>query len=270
MQDTIANDNQPVKSNIGFLKNIFGKIWAVWGLVSFVITFLIIFLPSMVSYLVPGNKGQDYFIAVSRWWMRTWLYMIGCPLSVKGKENFIPGETYVIVYNHNALLDVPLSAPFVPGGNKTIAKASFAKVPIFGWFYKRGSVLVDRNDNQSRRKSFEAMKAVLRSNLHMCIYPEGTRNLSAEPLKPFYDGAFKLAVDTHKKVMPCVIFGTREAMPNKGMFLLPIRLRMHFLPPVSSEGMKSVPLKNKVFEIMKEYYVSGGKVLPSEKIETNS
>ena len=152
--------------------NVFGRIWAVWALLLFIISFLIIFIPSMVSYLIPGKKGQDYFIWVSRCWMRIWLYMIGCPLTVKGKENFKKGQAYVIVYNHNALLDVPLSAPFVPGGNKTIAKASFAKVPIFGWFYKRGSVLVDRNNDQSRRKSYEAMRKVLRDNMHMCIYPE--------------------------------------------------------------------------------------------------
>lgn len=260
MQEIIVNEEKKKKSLTGFLKDVFGRIWAVWGLVSFVITFLIIFIPSMISYLIPGKKGQDYFIGVSRIWMRTWLYMIGCPLSVKGRENFKKGEAYVIVYNHNALLDVPLSAPFVPGGNKTIAKASFAKVPIFGWFYKRGSVLVDRNDNQSRRKSFEDMKKVLKDNLHMCIYPEGTRNRTSEPLKPFFDGAFKVAVDSKKDVIPCLIFGTKEAIPiDKGLYLLPTRLRMHFLPPVSSADMKSVQLKEKVFAIMKEYYVSGGK-----------
>ena len=142
----------------------------------------------------------------------------------------------------------------------TIAKASFAKVPIFGWFYKRGSVLVDRDDIRSRLKSFEAMRNVLRNNMHMCIYPEGTRNRSQEPLKPFFDGAFKLAIDTKKAVIPCVIFGTREATPiDKGVYLFPTVLRIHFLPPVSSEGMKSTALKNKVFDIMKEYYLSGGR-----------
>jgi 1-acyl-sn-glycerol-3-phosphate acyltransferase len=258
MQDPIVNEAMPSRKEPGLLINLFGRIWAIWALLSFVITFLIIFIPSMVSYLIPGNKGQDYFIGVSRIWMRSWLYMIGCPLTVKGKENFKKGEAYVIVYNHNALLDVPLSAPFVPGGNKTIAKSSFAKVPIFGWFYKRGSVLVDRNDTRSRAKSFEAMRNVLRSNMHMCIYPEGTRNRTNEPLKPFFDGAFKLAVDTKKMVIPTVIFGTKEAMPiHKGLFVMPTRLKMHFLPPVSSEGMKASELKDKVFEIMKEHYIKG-------------
>jgi len=109
-------------------------------------------------------------------------------------------------------------------------------------------------------KSFEDMREVLRNNLHMCIYPEGTRNRTQEPLKPFFDGAFKLAVSAKKDVIPCVIFGTKEAMPiDRGMYVLPTRLRMHFLPPVSSAGVKSTVLKETVHKIMKDYYVSGGK-----------
>ena len=238
--------------------NIAGRIWAVWGLLSFIATFLIIFIPSMISYLIPGPKGQDYFIAVSRVWMWTWIRLIGCPAKITGLENFAKGENYVVVFNHNALLDVPLSAPFVPGGNKTIAKASFAKVPIFGWFYKRGSVLINRTDNRSRIKSFEDMKTVLRNNMHMCIYPEGARNRTEAPLKSFYDGAFRLAIDTKKDVIPCLIFGTKKANPvNKTFFLWPTKLQMHFLPAVSSHNLKAPELKEKIYLIMTEHYNNG-------------
>ena len=260
MQDTILDKAKRENTTTHFWKDLFGRIWAGWALLLFIITFLIIFIPSMLAYFIPNPKGQDYFIWVSRCWIRIWLILIGCPVTVKGRENFKKGQAYVIVYNHNALLDVPLSAPFVPGGNKTIAKTSFSKVPIFGWYYKRGSVLVDRNNDQSRRKSYEAMRRVLQNNMHMCIYPEGTRNRTNQPLKPFFDGAFKLAVDGKKEVIPCVIFGTREAMPiEKGVYLIPTKLSMHFLPPVSSANLKAVELKNKVYEIMKEHYVNGSK-----------
>lgn len=240
------------------LKNIFARIWALWGLISFVLTFLIIFIPSMLAYLITDPvKGQYYFIKVSKLWMDIWLPLVGCPVKVTGKENFIGNESYVIVFNHNALLDVPLSAPYVPGANKTIAKASFAKVPLFGLFYKRGSVLVDRKSEKSRIQSYEAMKAVLAIGMHMCIYPEGTRNRTGEPLKQFYDGAFKLAVDTKKNIMPCVITGTKKAMPvNKFFYLLPTSLKMHFLPAVSAENITAKELKEKVFEAMKAYYVN--------------
>jgi len=239
-----------------FFKNIFARCWAAWGLISFAATFLLIFIPSMISYLIPGNRGQQYFITVSRIWMRIWLLLIGCPVKVRGRALFRKGANYVVVFNHNALLDVPLSAPFVPGANKTIAKASFAKVPLFGWFYSKGSVLVDRKSEQSRIKSLDAMKKVLLTGMHMCIYPEGTRNRSKEPLKPFYDGAFKLAIESGKEIMPCILLGTRKAMPiNKSFYLLPTRLEMHFLPPVSSEHIAVKALNQKVFEQMKDFYV---------------
>jgi 1-acyl-sn-glycerol-3-phosphate acyltransferase len=151
----------------------------------------------------------------------------------------------------------PLSAPYVPGANKTIAKSSFAKVPIFGLFYKRGSILVDRKKESSRIKSYEEMKKVLADGMHMSIYPEGTRNRTSEPLKPFYDGAFKLAVDAKKDVIPTVIAGTKKAMPiNKTFYLLPTKLTMQFLPPISSANIDAKTLKDKVFEAMKQNYIS--------------
>ena len=242
---------------MNLLKNIFARFWALWGMVSFVVTFLIFFLPSMLSHLFKDEKkGQAFFIAVSRWWMNIWLVLVGCPVKIRGRENFKPGENYIVVFNHNTLLDVPLSAPYVPGANKTIAKASFAKVPLFGWFYQKGSVLVDRKNEQSRIRSYEAMKTVLDKGMHMCIYPEGTRNRTNEPLKQFYDGAFKLATDTKKEIVPCIITGTKKAMPvNKFFYLLPVRLQMHFLPAISSENIGVKELKEKVFGIMKEVYV---------------
>lgn len=252
MQNT--REQKPVKENI--VVAIFARIWALWGLISFIATFLAIFLPSMVAYALPGKKGQLYFIAVSRLWMNVWLALIGCPVKINGRQYFEEGKSYVVVFNHNALLDVPLSAPYVPGANKTIAKASFAKVPLFGWFYSKGSVLVNRSDEASRRKSFEDMKKVLASGMHMCIYPEGTRNRTAEPLKPFYDGAFKLAVETNKDVIPCIITGTKKAMPiDKKFWLLPQKLSMHFCAPVAAGNTNAKALKEKVFAIMHEKYL---------------
>jgi 1-acyl-sn-glycerol-3-phosphate acyltransferase len=250
------NNSHSNKSSNPFLE-IFGRIWALWGILTFVTTFLIIFLPSMVAHLIPGKKGQDYFIWVSRIWMNIWLALVGCPVTIHGREKFIKGQTYIVVFNHNALLDVPLSAPYVPGGNKTIAKSSFTKVPIFGFFYARGAILVNRKDERSRRKSYEAMRKVLRDGIHMCLYPEGTRNRTQEPLKPFYDGAFKLAIDSGKSIIPCVLVGTKKAMPiHKTFYLIPTRLHMHFLDPVSVENKDTATLKKEVFDYMTEKFVN--------------
>ena len=187
--------------------------------------------------------------------MCIYLVLVGCPLQIRGREYFKKGKTYIVVCNHNALIDVPVSSPGIPGGNKTIAKAEMAKIPVFGLIYKTGSILVNRKDDKSRRESFTKMKEVLEMGLHMCIYPEGTRNTSSEPIKPFHDGAFRLAIASGHSIIPMIIFNSRRANPpDKGFFLLPVRLYMHFLPEVSGHPEETVEqLKNRVFTQMKDY-----------------
>jgi len=177
---------------------------------------------------------------------------------IKGKENFKKGQNYVVVCNHNSLMDVPISVTAVPP-NKTIAKVEMAKVPVFGLIYKRGSVLVDRKSEESRRNSFLKMKAVLAMGLHMCIYPEGTRNKTAEPLQRFHDGAFKLAVETKKSIIPALIFYTNIVLPRKPFFYWPHKIEMHFLPSISVENKTAKELKEEVFLLMKNYLTESGK-----------
>jgi 1-acyl-sn-glycerol-3-phosphate acyltransferase len=239
------------------IKEILGRVFALWAIITFILTFLVIFIPSMITWLIPNPKGQAIFIWLARLWMNIWLLLVGCPLRVYGRKNFKKGETYIVTCNHNSFMDVPLSCPFIPGANKTIAKASFTKVPLFGFYYMKGSVLVDRNSDESRRKSYDKMKAVLKGNMHMSVYPEGTRNRTNEPLKKFHDGAFKLSVETGNAIMPCVIFNTRKVLPaNKTFYFWPHKLEMYYLQPVSSIDKSSQELKMEVFEKMKNFYVT--------------
>lgn len=215
-------------------------------------------IPFLIIYYQPEPKRTRNFVFVARLWMAVYMPAIGCPVFIKGKENFRPGENYIVLCNHNAFMDVPVSSPGIPGGNKTIAKAELAKTPLFGMLYKMGSVLVDRNSESSRRESFSSMKAVLAMGLHMCIYPEGTRNRTSQPLKSFHDGAFRLALATGKPLMPALIFNSRKVMPEKPSFYLwPCKMRFHFLPPVYITKEDTViSLKEKLFTIMSTYYAA--------------
>ncbi|MBC6489577.1 lysophospholipid acyltransferase family protein [Flavihumibacter stibioxidans] len=240
-------------------KNIFGTIWAVWAIIAFVITMIFFLIPVFVLCLpLEEPKRTHRFIYHSRIWMAVYLRLIGCPLKVTGKQYFAPGQNYIVICNHNALMDVPVSSPAIPGGNKTIAKAEMAKIPVFGVIYKLGSVLVDRQSDKSRKDSFAKMKAVLDSGLHMCIYPEGTRNKTSEPLKPFHDGAFKLALATRKAIIPGVIFHTRIVNPaHKSFYLMPHPLRIDFLPAIEVRDDDTVEsLKQRSFDRMKQHYVN--------------
>lgn len=237
------------------LLEIFGRIWALWSLLLFISTMLIAFFFYVFCFLLKEPYAARWHRSVSRVWMIIYLHAVGCPIRVSGKEHFTIGNNYVVVCNHNSLMDVPVTTPFMPQANKTIAKKEFARTPIFGWIYILGSVLVDRESAESRKRSYDRMKAVLRMGLDMVIYPEGTRNKSENLLGTFHDGAFRLARDCDKPVMPAVIFNTKKVLPaTKFFFMLPHRLYMHFLPPVLSGNLSVTELKETVFQQMWDYY----------------
>jgi 1-acyl-sn-glycerol-3-phosphate acyltransferase len=131
-----------------------------------------------------------------------------------------------------------------------------AKIPLFGLIYKRGSVLVNRNDKNSRKDSYLKMKNVLGMGMNMCIYPEGTRNRTDFPLKEFHDGAFKLAAETGTAIIPALIFHTKKVLPpGKLFYFWPAKMELHFLPPVPVTSDCDYKLLNKkIFDIMKLYY----------------
>lgn len=242
------------------LKAVFARVLALYAILVFAASLVVMVWPVLFTYLLDERTGTAVFRKITRGWMQTWMLLFGCPVRVKGRHHFSKGEVYIVTCNHRSMIDVPLSTPFIPGPNKTIAKRSLAKVPVFGWVYARGSVLVDRDSDASRRKSFDAMKATLAKKIHMVIYPEGTRNKTSKPLKNFYDGAFKLAVTTGNNIIPAVIFYTEKVLPaNKKFWLLPHRIEIHFLEPVITAGHTSTSLKNKVYEIMENYYVANYK-----------
>lgn len=236
-------------------KLIIGRVIALWALLFFIITMIPAIIFYLPCFLLDDPAKASWHRHVSRVWMWIYLHLIGCPLRIKGKEQFKKDTNFVIVCNHNSLMDVPVSTPFMPRPNKTIAKKSFAKIPLFGWIYTFGSVLVDRKSDESRRKSYEEMKRMLNIGLDMLIYPEGTRNRTGDPLKVFYDGAFKLAVDTSKPILPVILLHTKKVLPaNIFFYLMPHPLEMHFLPPVSSVGKSSTALKEELFQLMWNYY----------------
>ena len=240
------------------VKEVLGRIFALWAMIVFISSLLIIWIPVWLTRIWPEPKRTINFFKIVYVWMDFFFAFSGVRRIIRGKENFKKGQNYVVVCNHNSLMDVPVSVTAVPP-NKTIAKVEMAKIPLFGLIYKRGSVLVDRKSEESRRNSFLKMKAVLDIGLHMCIYPEGTRNKTTEPLQRFHDGAFKLAVETKKPVIPALIFYTNIVLPRKPFFYWPHKIEMHFLPAVSVEGKTSRELNEEVFMQMKNYLINSGK-----------
>lgn len=243
------------------VKKVLGCIYFLLGMLLFVVTMLMIFIPAWITTLFPDPQRSRMLHPIFRLWMGVFLPLVGCPVHRKGKHNFKKGENYVVVINHNSLADIPVSSPWIPGPNKTLAKVEMAKIPIFGVIYKAGSVLVDRKKENSRRESFNKMQEMLDLGLHLCLYPEGTRNKTDKPLQPFYDGAFISAIKSQKAIIPALIFNTRRIYPasESKIWARPLPIHIHFLEPVETKGLSlrdTASLKEKVHKLMEDYYVT--------------
>lgn len=240
-----------------WLKNILARLYAGYALIVFICTMLIMLLPMWLVSLLPAPRNIRYFMALGRAWMHVFMPLLFCPVRVKGRAYFDLDQTYIIVCNHNSMMDVPTTTYAVPAPSKSLAKEEMKKAPIFGIMYKVGSVLVNRHDPESRKRSVAEMKEVLSEGVHMLLYPEGTRNKTDDPLKSFYDGAFTLAIETQQPILPAVIFNTRKIMPpGKVFYAIPHAIDMHFLAPIYTTGLTPADLeslKEKVFKTMWEH-----------------
>lgn len=234
------------------LKNLPWRIFTIWGGLVFIGSMLIFLVPIWATGLLKEPRRTDWVIKFCRMWMAVFFPLSGVRLKISGRNHFEKGENYIVVCNHRSMMDVPISSPGIPGANKTIAKIELSRIPLFGIIYKRGSILLDRKSDASRKDSFEKMKKVLGLGMHMCIYPEGTRNKTDLPLKTFHDGAFKLSFESGKKIIPAIIRGTDKMLPHDQVFYFrPGRLEMKFLSPMDPADYNSPQeLKESVFKRM--------------------
>jgi 1-acyl-sn-glycerol-3-phosphate acyltransferase len=241
------------------IKRILGHIYFVYALTLFAATMLIVFIPIWLTSLLNEPQRARVMHPIFRIWMGVYMLLAFCPVIRKGRKHFKKGQNYVVVCNHNSFADVPVSSPWIPGPNKTLAKVEMAHIPIFGVIYKTGSVLVDRKNEASRRDSFAQMIETLEKGLHLCLYPEGTRNKTTQPLQPFHKGAFKTAIDTQKPIIPGLIFNTRGILPDRPKFWAwPNKIHFHFLPAVETTGLQAGDaerLKEEVRTKMEAYFV---------------
>ena len=242
------------------VKNILGFIYAIYAMVIFIVTMLIVVIPIWLISLLPEPKRANALHKAFKIWMGTYMPLIFCPVFRKGKNNFKKKENYVVVINHNSLMDIPVSAPWIPGPSKTLGKIEMSKIPIFGIIYKTGALLIDRKSEASRRASYAKMEETLAMGINLCLYPEGTRNKTDKPLQPFFDGAFTMAIKSQKAIIPGIIFNTKKILSQeKNLRAWPSKIHIHFLEPISTKGLTLndvESLKQKTHKIMESYYVN--------------
>lgn len=237
------------------MKTLILKLYLIWSLVVFTITMLVLMPLMLLPYVFGIRVGSHISYFFMRWWAFSFsLPQGGIWYRVKGRENLRPGETYIFCANHNSFLDTPAFVWAVPHTTKPLGKVEMTKVPIFGFIYRYLVIMVDRKSPESRRASMVAMRQRLSEGISVLVFPEGQMNKGQDLLQPFFDGAFRMAVDSQRPVVPVVIRNSKKLLPpTGGLKLTPGIIDLEILPPIPTAELhtKQVSeLKDKVWNLI--------------------
>lgn len=193
-------------------------LYAIYCAFTFVLFFLICFPFIILFGLLAYKKGIWLLL---RFWGFCWLTILGMrtKIIIHTVNSFKKShQGAVIVANHQSYLDIALIFRAVPFMTRTLAKIEIARVPLFGYLYRQMTILVDRSSAASKRKSMIELKQLLNNNESVFVFPEGTFNETNQTMMPFYDGAFRIAIETNTDIIPLLFLDTDKRFSHKGFW----------------------------------------------------
>ena len=193
------------------IKNTFWLLWRIWFHVMLALP-LLIMGPIMFLFLLK-EKWYPYFFVLARIWAKFALFGTGFYYKIDREQKFEANKSYMLIANHTSMTDIMLmlavsDQPFV-----FVGKIELAKIPLFGFFYKRSCILVDRSNSRSRMEVFELAQKRLKQGLSICIFPEGgVPSDESIVLADFKDGAFRLAIEHQIPIVPITFPDNKKRM----------------------------------------------------------
>ena len=230
-------------------------LYCLYSFFLFIILMLLIFPFVLISSFWGKINGGNFIYKLCRYWGDIWMFLIGIK-----HRNILESppdrlKQYIFVANHISYMDIPLIFKAIRSQPiRVLGKYEMKRIPIFGFIYQKAVVMVDRSSPYQRSKSVRQLKSVLRKGISIFIYPEGTFNETLGPLKDFYDGAFRIAIETQTPVKPILFLDTYGRLNYRSILSLnPGKSRAVFLEEVDVMGLllKDLPfLKEKVYGTM--------------------
>jgi 1-acyl-sn-glycerol-3-phosphate acyltransferase len=231
------------------------KIYVLFTFLIFVLAMLLILPLCIIASFWGRVKGGNYIYKCCRFWADAFMLACGIKHSNIFAASHDTKEQYIFVANHISFMDIPIIFKCLRQQDfRVLGKYEMSKIPLFGFIYKCAVVMVDRSSSEARAKSVRELKSVIHKGISVFIFPEGTFNYTTEPLKNFYDGAFRIAIETQTPIKPIVFLDALERMHYRSVLAIyPGKSRAVFLPPVEVEGLGMQDmdaLKQKVYDQM--------------------
>ena len=232
-------------------------LYNVYAILLLLIFLLLLFPIVLLTIFLPPVKRGNAIYQLTRVVVDFWMFLLGIRHSIIYEAPHDFKKPAIFVFNHISYLDALIILKAIRKQPiRGLGKYEISKVPLFGYIYKSAVIMVNRSDKNDRARSVADLKAAIDNNISIILAPEGTFNETNKPLLDFFDGAFRIAIETQTPIKPLLFLDAFDRLHYSSPFsLTPGKSRIVYLEEVSVEGFQTddLPkLKQIVFDAMQQ------------------
>ncbi len=238
------------------IKVFFIAVWNVWfyvlGFIGIVIT-----LPFLIIFSIKESFYPYFYWVARNIWSNIIMYGMGFYPEIKFKQHIKKGKSYMLVSNHKSMIDIMLMLSLSKDPIVFVGKKELEKIPLFGYFYRRVCILVDRSSPESRKEVYTKAIKRLETGISVCIFPEGGVPDPNVILDKFKNGAFSLAIQFQIPIVPITFLDCEKKFPYffayNHFYGSPGKLRANVHEFIETKGLNQENkefLKEKVYDIL--------------------
>ncbi|MEO7984601.1 MAG: lysophospholipid acyltransferase family protein, partial [Bacteroidota bacterium] len=212
-------------------------IYSSYAFVTFIAVMLLIFPFAIIASFFGRIRGGNMVMRLCMLWADIWFLLIFVWFKKIYESPHNKSKPHIFLSNHISYLDAAMIPKAYRQPIRPLGKVEMSKVPVFGFIYRNAIVTVDRSSAGNRANSVRILKSLINKGISVLVFPEGTFNMGTSPLKEFYDGAFRVAIETQTPVKPVLFLDAYRRMPYESLFSMsPGPSRILYLDeiPVSS------------------------------------
>ncbi len=236
---------------MNFIKNIFRLFWRLW-FYAWVVGTIAVILPVLVILVSTDRFYKTYFkIAIA--WGKTILFIMGFKAETIYEQKIDPNKSYMFIANHTSLIDIMLMFAVMKNPGVFVGKKELKKLPVFGYIFRKTSIMVDRSNPKSRKEVYDSARQKIKDGLSIVFYPEGLVPSEDVIMSEFKNGAFRLAIEHELEIVPMTFYDCKERLswtffsggPGK------LRVKVHKFIQTKGLALKDLPaLKEKAYSII--------------------
>lgn len=214
------------------VQSFFSALWKLWY---YLLNFLSISLLSPLLFFLLVKDSYRCYYKLARLWGWLVFHGLGFRLRRTGCKR-LAARNYMVVCNHGSEMDIMIALRLIEQPLVFVGKKELARIPIFGFLYRRASILVDRDSLRSRSAVYDQVSEKLEQGRSVFMAPEGGIPPEGVRLGNFKDGAFTLAIRHQLPILPITIANARQCFPYDFFKGHPGIIYAHVHPPIETKG----------------------------------